>query len=461
LDDTKIENIILENLINNDEYFRAAIPHLKEAYFETREEQTLLKFIQLFSDKHNKPPNQKILSLMVREHKGFSQDEFDSASELVKELSGKEENKDWLLERTEQFCRDKAVYNAIMDSINIIDGKDKSLDQGAIPSILQDALSISFDKSVGHNFFDDAGSRFDFYHAKEERVPFHLSYFNKITKGGLPKKSLSVILAGTGVGKSLFMCDHAANAIKSGYNCLYVTLEMAEERIAERIDCNVLDITLDGLSTMKKEDFISGIKGVESKSHGKLVIKEYPTGSASAAHIRSLLEELKLKQNFIPDMIYIDYLNICSSSRFKSGGNHNSYTIVKSITEEMRGLAVEYNVPILSATQTTRGGNGASDIEISDTSESIGLPQSVDMLFAIIRTEELDKMGQVMVKQLKSRFGDISYYRKFLIGIDLSKFKFYDVEDSSQCQLSDSGKIDSSVSSVGMRQHDFSDIDFS
>ncbi len=457
-----IESIVLENLIHNEDYFRAVIPHLKEEYFDSHVDKTLLKFITTFSEKHNKAPTQRILSLMVSEYGKLSQDEFEEATTKIAELSGKEENFDWLVDRTEKFCKDKAIYNGIMSAIQIIDGKDAKLNQEAIPSILQDALSISFDKSVGHDYYNDADSRYEFYHEKLDRIPFGLSLFNKITKGGLPKKTLSVLLAATGVGKSLFMCDHAAKSLAKGNNVLYITLEMAEERIAERIDCNLFDCTIHELEKMKKTDFMSKVDALKEKSMGKLIIKEYPTGGAHVGHFRALLEELKLKMNFAPDIIFIDYLNICSSQRYKTGGSHNSYTIIKGIAEEVRGLAIEYNVPIMSATQTTRGGANNSDVEITDTSESWGLPQTVDMLFALMRTEELDEMGQVMVKQLKSRFNDISYYRKFVIGVDILKFKFHDVEESQQGSFDQGGKTDKDIPlfDKSKQKHDFSGIVF-
>ena len=379
MNDARVENIILENLINNDTYFRAALPFLEEEYFESKSDRTIVKFIKLFAEKHSKAPNQKILSLMVKEYTGFSQSEYEEASETVASLTGIEENSDWLLERTEKYCKDRALYIAIMDSINIMEGNKSDLNKEAIPTLLQDALSISFDKSVGHDFYDDAESRWDFYHEKLNRVPFHLDIMNKITKGGLPTKSLSVILASTGIGKSLFMCDAAAHNIRDGKNVLYITLEMAEERIAERIDCNLLDCTLDELERIKKPDYVSKMSKLKDKACGKLIIKEYPTGGAHVGHFRSLLEELKMKRNFVPDIIYIDYINICSSQRYKAGGSNNSYTVIKGIAEEIRGLAVEYNVPIMSATQTNRGGAQNTDVELTDTSECIFVEEKITL----------------------------------------------------------------------------------
>jgi len=456
----RLEETILENLLHSDEYFRKVIPHLDVAYFDSNVEKTLLKFIKTFSDKYNKAPNQKILSLMVKEYNAFTQEEFVEAQDIVDRLNGVEENRDWLVNETEKFCQDKSVYNAIMEAITIIDGKNKELDQGAIPKILQDALSISFDKSVGHDFFDNAESRYDFYHAKEDRIPFKLDYFNKITKGGTPRKTLNCILAGINVGKSLFLCDIAASSLSQGYNVLYITLEMAEERIAERIDCNLLNVSIDNLARIKKDDFLAGVKGIESATHGKLVIKEYPTGGAHVGHFKALIEELKLKKNFIPDVICVDYVNICASQKYKST-NYNSYFAIKAIAEELRGLMVEYNCAGWTATQLTRSGISDTDFDMTDTSESMGLPASLDFFFGIMRTEELDAMSQLMVKQLKSRYGDVGYYRKFLIGIELAKFKLHNVDESQQGQLSDAGKTDTDKPLFDRSiKHDFSSINF-
>jgi len=456
----KVERIIMENLLHSEVYFRAVVPHLHEEYFDSRVEKVLLKFIKAFGDKHNKSPNQKILNLMCKEYTGFSQDEYEEAKEYVDGLTGKEENNDWLIERTEKFCKDKAVYNSIMQAINIIEGKDDKLNKEAIPSILQEALSVSFDKSVGHSFFDDAESRHDFYHLKEDRIPFRLTYFNKITKGGIPRKTLNCVLAGVNVGKSLFLCDYAASSLYQGFNVLYITLEMAEEKIAERIDCNLLDCEIDQLFKLNKGDFIDGIKSIEAKTHGKLVIKEYPTAGAHVGHFRALLEELKIKQNFTPDVICVDYVNICASQKLKMSGGVNSYQYVKSIAEELRGLMVEYNCVGFTATQVTRGGFGDSDFDMTATSESFGLPATLDFLFGLIRTEELDGMGQLMIKQLKSRYNDPNYFKKFLIGIEIKKFKLYNVEEAQQGQLYDAGTTDKDTSSIDIGRN-FDGLDFS
>lgn len=457
--DMAIEQIVFENLIHSEDYFRAVIPHLKEEYFDTRVEKTLIKFIQAFSEKHNKSPNQRILNLMIKEFTGFSQDEYIEAKEYVDSLGGKEENHAWLLERTEKFCRDKAIYNAIMQAIQITDGKDEKFNSDAIPSILQDALSISFDKSVGHDYLESAESRFDFYNKKEDRIPFSLSYLNKVTKGGTPRKTLNCVLAGVNVGKSLFLCDIAASAMVKGFNVLYITLEMAEEKIAERIDCNLMNIELDSLYKMQKDDFISGINTIQSKTRGNLVIKEYPTGGAHVGHFRSLLEELKLKKNFKPDLICIDYINICASQKYKSS-NFNSYFAVKATAEEIRGLMVEYNCVGWTATQLTREGFGDSDFDMTSTSESFGLPATLDFMIGIIRTEELDKMNQLMVKQLKSRYGDVNFYKKFLIGVDITKFKLYDVEESCQGKLDDAGYTELNKPGTTSIGYNVAEIDF-
>ena len=458
-----VEKLVLENLIGNVEFMRKTLPFLVDRYFDSRVNKTLFSFIKSFAEKHNKPPSKKILSILVKDYDKFSREEHDSAMELVNSFEHEHsDNFDWLVTRTEKFCRDKAIYNAIMDSIQIIDGTDKNLSNDAIPGLLQDALSIAFNKSVGHDFFEDAESRYDFYHEKLSRIPFHLDMFNKITKGGLPKKTLNVLMAGINVGKSLFMCDHAANVLKSGKNALYITMEMAEERISERIDCNLMDVTLDELDDMKKSEYVSKIDLIKGKTHGRLVVKEFPTGGAHVGHFKNLLDELKIKRNFVPDIIYIDYLNICSSQRYKNASAANSYTIIKSIAEELRAMAIEYDVPVVSATQAVRSGQGSSDLDMSDVSESIGLPATVDFMFAIIRSEEMDNMGQVLVKQLKSRYNDVNFYRKFVIGIDISRFKFYNVDNSSvKKDFSDVGRTEEDIPLFDKsKKRDFSKIDF-
>lgn len=435
----RIEQSILSNLVSNEEYGRKVIPHLKKEYFADRKEATIYNIISKFFDQYNKPASKEILLIELENFKGISDKELAEYSDYVETLEHNETNVEWLFNETEKFCKARAVYNAILESIKIIDGKDQKYTQDAIPSILSDALAVSFDNSIGHDYLEDAESRYDFYHRQEERIPFDLDIFNKITKGGLPKKSLSVVMAPTGVGKSIFLCHCASNVLKQGKNVLYITLEMAEERIAERIDANVLNVSLGDIETLDKDLYLSKVQKISKKTHGKLIIKEYPTSSAHAGHFRALLEELKIKKGFIPDFICIDYINICASQRIRNGSD-KTYTYVKAIAEEIRGLSVEYNVPILSATQVNRGGTNNTDIEITDTSESIGLPQSVDMLFALIGTEELDQLNQQIVKQLKNRFNDLNYFKRFVIGLDKSKMKYYDVEASAQQNLADSGQ---------------------
>ena len=439
----KIETVILQSLVNDDDYMRKVIPFLKRDYFTDNAEQKIFDHVKKFIDEYNSTPNKDALVVAIQNDKNLSEDQYKETVEYVLAFDKSNHNKEWLLNETEKFCKDKAIYNAILSSISIIDGRNKSLSTDGIPQLLQDALGVCFDNNVGHDYIDNADDRYDFYHRVESRLPFDLDYFNKITNGGLPNKTLNVVLAGTGVGKSLFMCHVAASTLSQGKNVLYITMEMAEERIAERIDANLMNVTLDQLKDLPKAMFDNRIKKIQEKTHGKLIIKEYPTAGAHVGHFKSLLNELKLKRQFKPDMIIVDYLNICASSRFKAGANINSYTLVKSIAEELRGLAVEEAVPILSATQTTRGGYGNTDVELTDTSESFGLPATVDLMFALIATEELDQMNQIMVKQLKNRYNDPTINKRFVIGIDRPKMKLYDLEQSAQKGLSDSGiKLD-------------------
>lgn len=441
----RIENTILSNLIHNEEYCRKVLPFLKKRYFSERKEAVVFEEINKFFETYNKPVTQEILAIEVNNRKDISDTDLKDQQQLISGLTKQDTNEEWLLNETETFCKKKAVYNAILDSIGIIDGKDKERQDDAIPSLLSDALSVSFDNHVGHNYLDDSDSRYEFYHRVEEKIKFDLDMLNKITKGGLSNKTLNVILAGTGVGKSLFMCHCAAANLLDNKNVLYITMEMAEERIAERIDANLLNLSMDELKVVDKPIFDSRLDKVRKKSQGKLTIKEYPTAGAHAGHFRALLEELKLKQEFKPDIIYIDYLNICSSQRLRYGANVNSYTYIKTIAEELRGLAVEYNVPIVSATQTTRSGFTNSDPGLEDTSESFGLPATVDLMLALISTEELEGLNQLMVKQLKNRYNDPSYYKRFVIGVDRAKMKLYDVEVSAQNNISDSGQDDKPV----------------
>jgi replicative DNA helicase len=436
----RIEKAILSNLIHNEEYTRKTLPFVDIEYFSDRKERIIAEEVKDFYDKYNKPITLEILAIELGNRTDINDKEAKEFEEYVNELTHKETNQDWLVAETEKFCKQRAVYNAILASIKIIEGKDDKLNQEAIPTLLSDALGVSFDRHVGHDYLEDFDSRYDFYHRVEEKLAFDLELFNKITKGGLSKKTLNVALAGTGVGKSLFMCHVAASALMEGKNVLYITMEMAEERIAERIDANLLNLGMDELKVVDKELFSNRVTKLAKKTQGKLVIKEYPTASAHSGHFRSLLEELKLKRDFLPDLIVIDYLNICASSRMKHGANVNSYTYIKAIAEELRGLAVEYNVPLLSATQTTRSGYANTDVELTDTSESFGLPATVDFMFALIASEELDALGQIMVKQLKNRYADPNHYKRFVVGIDRAKMRLYNVEMSAQDNISDSGQ---------------------
>ena len=440
----KLEQTILRNLIQNEDYLRKSLPLLKDEYFTDRSEKAIFNEIISFTNAYNSTPSIEALTLAIKEKRNFTNDEVEKCETYLQEIEQftKTEQKtdnNWLIDKTEKFCQEKAIYNAVLNSISILDGKDKTNDKGAIPKILSDALAVSFDNSVGHDYLEDSDGRFEFYHRTEERIPFDLDYFNKITKGGLPKKTLNIALAGTGVGKSLFMCHVAAGAMSQGKNVLYITMEMAEEKIAERIDANLLNVSIDDLLQLPKDMYDRKVNRVKEMTTGKLIIKEYPTASASATHFRTLLNELNLKKNFVPDIIFIDYLNICCSSRIKAGANINSYTYVKSIAEELRGLAVEFGVPIVSATQTTRSGFTSSDPGLEDTSESFGLPATADLMFALISSDELEALNQIMVKQLKNRYSDPSKYKRFVLGIDRSKMKLYDVEQDAQSGLADAG----------------------
>ena len=440
----KLEQTILKNLIYNEDFLRKVLPFLKPEYFSDRTEKTLFNEITSFTETYNSSPTIEAISIAFKEKNNLSDDEVKNCESYLQEIeanSKTETEVQWLVDKTEKFCQEKAIYNGVLRAISILDGKDKSNEKGAIPSILSDALAVSFDNSVGHDYLENSDERYEFYHRKEERIPFDLECFNKITKGGLPAKTLNIALAGTGVGKSLFMCHVAAGAMVQGKNVLYITLEMAEEKIAERIDANLLNVTLDDLMDLPKDMYDRKVAKVKEKVTGKLIIKEYPTASASTTHFRTLLNELNLKRSFVPDIIFVDYLNICCSSRIKAGANINSYTYVKSIAEELRGLAVECNVPIVSATQTTRSGFTSSDPGLEDTSESFGLPATADLMFALISSEELEEMGQMMVKQLKNRYNDPTYYKRFTIGVDRAKMKLYDVEQSAQHGLADAGHI--------------------
>jgi replicative DNA helicase len=451
----KLEQTILKNLIYNEEYLRKVLPFLKSEYFTDRTDKTLYHEIASFTETYNSPPTIEALVLAVKERRNLTDDEVEKCETYLQQIAktkDEESKVQWLTDKTEQFCQEKAIYNAVLGAISILDGKDKTQDKGAIPKVLSDALAVSFDNSVGHDYLENSDERYEFYHRKEERIPFDLDFFNKITKGGLPTKTLNIALAGTGVGKSLFMCHVAAGCMVQGKNALYITMEMAEEKIAERIDANLLNVTVDDLVNLPKEMYDKKIAKLREKTIGKLIIKEYPTASASTTHFRTLLNELNLKKSFVPDIIFIDYLNICCSARVKAGANVNSYTYVKAIAEELRGLAVEYGVPIVSATQTTRSGFTSSDPGLEDTSESFGLPATADLMFALISSEELEELGQIMVKQLKNRYSDPTMYKRFTLGIDRAKMRLYDVEQSGQNGITDSGMPDKPLNTFGNRE---------
>ena len=432
----RLETTILSQLLHNEDYCRKAIPFLKEEYFHEETEKILYNTIQDHLNDYNTLHTTEILSITINQSVWKNQEEvFDNVMEYIDNLNDNEIDNEWLLDNTEKFCQEKSVYNAIMESIQIIDGKDKDKTTGAIPEILSKALSVSFDNHIGHDWIEDFSERYDFYHKIENRVPFDLEYLNLITKGGLPQKTLSCILAGTGVGKSLAMCHFAASNLMDNKKVLYITLEMAEERIAERIDANLLDVSLKDLEDLTKPSYIRKVERIRDKTEGRLIIKEYPTATAGAGHFRHLMNELRLKRNFVPDIVYIDYLNICSSMRLKYGANVNSYTYIKSIAEEIRGLAVEKNIPIVTATQTTRSGFSNSDPGLEDTSESFGLPATVDLMLALVSSDELEGLNQIMIKQLKNRFNDPVANKRFVVGVDRAKMRLYDVENSAQEEL--------------------------
>jgi len=428
---SRIENTIISSLFFKEEYTRKVLPFIKEEYFSNRVEQLLFGEVFGFIEKYNNLPTKDAILIELNSRRDINEEELQHIKDYVVSVENTESDDQWLLNTTEKFCKDRAVHNAVLAGIKILDNKDKTQTPEAIPHILSEALAVSFDKSVGHDYIEDAESRFKFYHTKEKRYQFDLDYMNRITKGGVPSKTLNIALAGTGVGKSLFMCHVAASYLLQGLNVLYITLEMAEERIAERIDANLLDVTMEDLHDMPQSLYDGKIKKLREKTQGRLIIKEYPTASAHSGHFKSLINELALKKSFKPDVIFIDYLNICSSARFK-GGNISSYFYIKAIAEELRGLAVEANVPIFSATQTTRTGFVSTDLGLEDTSESFGLPATADFMFALMSNEELEKLGQMKVKQLKNRYNDPSVNRAFIVGVDRSKMRLYDVQQSSQ-----------------------------
>ena len=443
---TTIERTALTQLVNNEQYARKVLPFLKGDYFADRVERTVYEEIAKFVDRYNKIPTQTALEIEVQSRKDLNGDDFAKVVEVIKNLEPTDVDFDFLVNTTEQFCKDRAVYNAIIEGISIIDGKSKNKTPDAIPSILTDALAVGFDNRVGHDYLVDSESRYDYYHQTVDKIPFDLEIFNKNTKGGLPPKTLNIALAGTGVGKSLFMCHVAANCLSQGKNVLYITLEMAEERIAERIDANLMNISMEDLHDLPKQMFESKIDKIIKSTSGKLIVKEYPTASAHSAHFRGLIKELAIKKTFKPDIIFVDYLNICASSRMKGlGGAINSYSYIKSVAEELRGLAVETNVPIMSATQTTRSGFVSTDIGLEDTSESFGLPATADFMFALISNEELDELNQIAVKQLKNRYNDPTMNKRFVLGIDRAKMRLFDVDASEQTDIVDSGQVEDVV----------------
>jgi replicative DNA helicase len=436
----KVEILILRNLLFNEEYLRKVVPFIKAEYFEEITQKTIFEEIWNFVQEYNQATTKEVLCIEIEKRSDITDASFKEITQLISYLEDVPTDYDWLLDTTEKWCRDRAIYLALMESIALADGKDKEKDRDAIPSILSDALAVSFDTHVGHDYLLDYEARYESYHRKEDKIEFDLEFFNKITKGGLPNKTLNIALAGTGVGKSLFMCHVASGALLDGKNVLYITMEMAEEKIAERIDANLLNVPIQEITELPKVMFEDKVTKLAQKTQGTLIIKEYPTASAHAGHFRALLNELALKKSFRPDIIFVDYLNICASSRYRGNSTVNSYSYIKAIAEELRGLAVEANVPIVSATQTTRSGYGSSDVELTDTSESFGLPATADLMFALISTEELEGLGQIMVKQLKNRYNDLSVFKRFVVGIDRAKMRLYDCEQTAQNDILDSGQ---------------------
>ena len=451
----RLEQTIIKNLIYNEEYVRKVLPFIRPDYFSDNAEKIVFKEIFDFLNQYKSPPTHEALVINFTEKKNLTEPQVQEAIALLNKVhldKNEPTETQWLIEQTEKFCQDKAIYNAIMESVSILDSKSEKRTKGEIPQLLSDALGVSFDNNIGHDYTQDFDSRYDSYHKVESRIRFDLDLFNKITKGGLPIKTLNIALAGTGVGKSLFMCHVAAGNLSQGQNVLYITMEMAEEKIAERIDANLLNIDLDELRTISKEDYTRKFSALKAKTQGKLIIKEYPTAGASVLHFRALLNDLALKKNFRPDIIFIDYLNICCSARIKPGANVNSYSYIKAIAEELRGLAVEFGLPVVSATQTTRSGFSNSDPGLEDTSESFGLPATADFMFALVSNEELEALGQILVKQLKNRYGDPNLHKRFVLGIDRAKMRLYDVEDSAQQDIVDAGIPDKPINTFGNRE---------
>ena len=455
----RIERTTLKNLIHNDEYARKVLPFLKEEYFTERFDKILFREIYHFITKYNNLPTKEALSIELNNRKDVNETEYKTITDILGTLNKEQIDQKWLVETTEKFCKDRAIHNAILGGIQILDGKDKSHSPEYLPEMLSQALSVSFDQKIGHDYLTETKERYDFYRRKEERLELDLEFFNKITRGGIPSKTLNICLAGTGVGKTMFMTHLASSILLQGKNVLYITLEMAEERIAERIDANLLNVGMSDLEELPYQMYETKINKLQSKTTGKLIIKEYPTASAHTGHFKNLLNELALKKSFKPDILFIDYLNICASSRFRAGANVNSYTYIKAIAEELRGLAVEYNIPVFSATQTTRGGYVSSDIGMEDTAESFGLPATADFMFALISSEELEQKNQILIKQLKNRYNDPTVNRKFIIGVDKSKMRLYDVEQKAQEDLVDTGQEDQlSTSNKFKKLGEFSDF---
>ena len=441
----RIERTALKNLIHNEEYCRKVLPFIKEEYFTDRLEKLLFTEIYKFVNKYNNLPTKESLSIEINGNRSINEDEYKKITDILSTLNPEPVNLEWLVETTEKFCKDRSIHNAVLTGIQIIDGKDRDHTPEYLPELLTNALGVSFDQKVGHDYLLDSKERYDFYKKKEERLELDLDFFNKITRGGIPSKTLNICLAGTGVGKTMFMTHLASSVLLQGKNVLYITLEMAEERIAERIDANLLNVGMSDLEELPYQMYETKINKLQSKTTGTLIIKEYPTATANTSHFKNLISELALKKSFKPDIVFVDYLNICTSSRFKSGSNVNSYTMIKAIAEELRGLAVEHDIPIFSATQTTRGGFVSSDVGLEDTSESFGLPATADFMFALISSEELEEKNQIMVKQLKNRYNDPTVNRKFILGVDRSKMRFYDVEQSAQTDLVESGQPSTTI----------------
>ena len=454
----KIEFLILRNLLYNEEYLRKVIPFIKSVYFQDNNQKIVFEEILSFVSEYNEVPTKEILSIEVEKRKDINEDSFKELTHLISCLDNEPAEFEWLVDTTEKWCRDRAIYLALLDSISIADGKEEKTPD-AIPTILSEALAVSFDNHIGHDYLNDYEQRYESYHRREDKIPFDLEYFNRITKGGLPNKTLNIALAGTGVGKSLFMCHVASGALLQGKNVLYITLEMAEEKIAERIDSNLLNVNIQDITDLPKTMFESKVTNLAQKTQGTLIIKEYPTASAHSGHFKSLLNELALKKSFKPDIIFIDYLNICASSRYRANNNVNSYSYIKAIAEELRGLAVEANVPIVSATQTTRSGFANSDVDLTDTSESFGLPATADLMFALISTEELEGLNQILVKQLKNRYNDPTIHKRFIVGIDRAKMRLYDCEQNAQEDILDNGKEEEYTSEEKPKKS-FSDFKF-